>query len=48
MLELIRPDAGLHREWLDFLADYDRPGLDGGSVSDDLLPVMGDPGVFRT
>lgn len=48
MVELIRPDVTLHREWLDFLADYDQPGLDGGSVSDELLPVMGDPEVFRT
>ena len=33
MIELRRPDASLHREWLDFVSDYDRPGVDGGSVS---------------
>ena len=46
MIELRRPDASLHREWLDFVSDYDRPGVDGGSVRDDELAGLADPGVF--
>ena len=46
MIELRRPDASLHREWLDFVSDYDRPGVDGGSVRDDELAGLADPGAF--
>ena len=48
MIELVRPDPALHRPWLDFLADYDRPGLDGGSIGDEEIPLMADPDLFAT
>ena len=46
MIDLVRPDATLHRQWLDLIADYDRPGLDGGSIADDEIAAMSDPDAF--
>ncbi|HRC13851.1 MAG TPA: GNAT family N-acetyltransferase [Dermatophilaceae bacterium] len=48
MIELRRPDPGLHREWLDFVSDYDRPGVDGGSIGNDELTGLADAGTFAS
>lgn len=46
MIRLRRPDARLHREWLDFVSENDRSGLDGGSVRDEDLAGLSDPDAF--
>ena len=46
MIDLRRPDVSLHREWLDFVSENDRVGLDGGSVSDENVAGLSDPEVF--
>lgn len=46
MIELVRPDVARHREWLDLIADYDRPGLDGGGLADGEIAAMADPQTF--
>lgn len=47
VIELVRPDAGRHREWLDLVAEFEGAHIDGASVADEAIAGLADPGTFE-
>jgi predicted acetyltransferase len=48
VIELVRPAAGGHREWLDFVAEFEGAHIDGASVADEAIAGLADPATFES
>jgi len=47
MLELVRPDASRHVEWLAMAEEFGRDRIDGGAMGSQTVDELRDPDVFR-